>query len=400
MLEDEVANVEPVLLQQQEQPSFAFLRRSLQSRSCCRDVEEDTTAIAPGTIFFIASAACLLWCCGPPLLEYLKKCLLRFAFRISPQSAEAQRANEDGGGGGAAASQELANATLSQEHRRVLINSMLQTKQYESRDQGDTSTAKSTASSDDDGLESSVFVESETVEPYTTEPTKTNDATDMEEPSNHEDDNSAPDPSPGGHCHCHINEDDEQDGCVICLNQYEEGEIIAWSHNKKCEHLFHHQCIMEWLLKHDECPICRNNFMLESTKSDSHDRGGGHGENNNTSSTSRLNAEAQRTPPNNTRTVEALLDDESSEHSLPSQLVRGLELLYRAQFSSSNAQLRFLSEQQQQQQQAEQGTEEALPSGVSSPPRSTTRMRSEETTMSPVDGRGTTHGTFGEILNV
>jgi hypothetical protein len=56
--------------------------------------------------------------------------------------------------------------------------------------------------------------------------------------------------------------DDEMlDPCPICLDGYEEGDEICWSHNKHCDHTFHRQCIIEWLMRHDECPICRQDFL-------------------------------------------------------------------------------------------------------------------------------------------
>ena len=31
-----------------------------------------------------------------------------------------------------------------------------------------------------------------------------------------------------------------------------------------CMHLFHFECIMEWLLEHNECPICKYDYKKES----------------------------------------------------------------------------------------------------------------------------------------
>jgi hypothetical protein len=49
--------------------------------------------------------------------------------------------------------------------------------------------------------------------------------------------------------------------CAICLNAYEIGEEICWSKNSHCRHVFHHECIEEWLLKHDNCPCCREDYL-------------------------------------------------------------------------------------------------------------------------------------------
>ena len=49
--------------------------------------------------------------------------------------------------------------------------------------------------------------------------------------------------------------------CPICLEEYKVGDEIAWSKNEECPHAFHFDCILEWLLKHDECPLCRGDFL-------------------------------------------------------------------------------------------------------------------------------------------
>lgn len=49
--------------------------------------------------------------------------------------------------------------------------------------------------------------------------------------------------------------------CSICLQQYEEGETISWAKNEDCNHMYHEECIVEWLSKHDECPLCRTNLL-------------------------------------------------------------------------------------------------------------------------------------------
>jgi hypothetical protein len=45
------------------------------------------------------------------------------------------------------------------------------------------------------------------------------------------------------------------------LSEYEEGDEICLSHNDLCNHIFHRECIQEWLLRHDECPCCRHNYL-------------------------------------------------------------------------------------------------------------------------------------------
>mmetsp|Transcript_24471 Transcript_24471/g.55882 ORF Transcript_24471/g.55882 Transcript_24471/m.55882 type:complete len:261 (-) Transcript_24471:488-1270(-) len=43
--------------------------------------------------------------------------------------------------------------------------------------------------------------------------------------------------------------------CVICLDKYENGEDIISSPN--CSHIFHKECLLEWLVYKDVCPCCR-----------------------------------------------------------------------------------------------------------------------------------------------
>eukprot|EP00567_Pseudictyota_dubia_P018095 CAMPEP_0197436886 /NCGR_PEP_ID=MMETSP1175-20131217/4238_1 /TAXON_ID=1003142 /ORGANISM="Triceratium dubium, Strain CCMP147" /LENGTH=264 /DNA_ID=CAMNT_0042966277 /DNA_START=260 /DNA_END=1054 /DNA_ORIENTATION=+ len=59
--------------------------------------------------------------------------------------------------------------------------------------------------------------------------------------------------------------EDEAPTCPICMVEYEEGDTICWSPNPECTHAFHWECISQWLLKHDECPQCRNNYLNKST---------------------------------------------------------------------------------------------------------------------------------------
>jgi len=51
--------------------------------------------------------------------------------------------------------------------------------------------------------------------------------------------------------------------CSICCEAYVKGDDIAWSKNDNCCHAYHTDCIMEWLMKHDDCPMCRNDYLQE-----------------------------------------------------------------------------------------------------------------------------------------
>ena len=45
--------------------------------------------------------------------------------------------------------------------------------------------------------------------------------------------------------------------CSICLEGYCSGEKVCLSKNSDCPHVFHQECIAEWLKRHDKCPLCR-----------------------------------------------------------------------------------------------------------------------------------------------
>lgn len=44
--------------------------------------------------------------------------------------------------------------------------------------------------------------------------------------------------------------------CSICLNEFQDEEIV--SKLPECKHIFHKECIREWLLRNHICPFCRN----------------------------------------------------------------------------------------------------------------------------------------------
>lgn len=48
-----------------------------------------------------------------------------------------------------------------------------------------------------------------------------------------------------------------KDECVICLENYNVGETICVPIRKECNHVFHEECIVEWLKTHSDCPLCR-----------------------------------------------------------------------------------------------------------------------------------------------
>jgi hypothetical protein len=49
--------------------------------------------------------------------------------------------------------------------------------------------------------------------------------------------------------------------CAICLAEFKPGDAVSWSHDSQCQHQFHRVCIVEWLIKHRECPCCRRRYL-------------------------------------------------------------------------------------------------------------------------------------------
>ncbi|XP_057426908.1 E3 ubiquitin-protein ligase ATL6-like [Lotus japonicus] len=46
--------------------------------------------------------------------------------------------------------------------------------------------------------------------------------------------------------------------CAVCLNEFEDTETLRLI--PKCDHVFHPECIDEWLSSHSTCPVCRANL--------------------------------------------------------------------------------------------------------------------------------------------
>lgn len=49
--------------------------------------------------------------------------------------------------------------------------------------------------------------------------------------------------------------------CPICFEAYKEGDNLAWSKNTDCPHAFHLDCIIDWLMDNDDCPMCRGDYL-------------------------------------------------------------------------------------------------------------------------------------------
>ena len=57
------------------------------------------------------------------------------------------------------------------------------------------------------------------------------------------------------------NLDAEKKNCVICLEEFKEGDDGIYL---PCFHLFHKNCINEWLRRHDDCPVCKFKLTYEN----------------------------------------------------------------------------------------------------------------------------------------
>jgi hypothetical protein len=70
----------------------------------------------------------------------------------------------------------------------------------------------------------------------------------------------------------------DDDVCYICLDSFEVGDVVMWSRRRRqeqangkgmiltgCQHVFHHECLMPWLLekRENECPSCRSCFIVD-----------------------------------------------------------------------------------------------------------------------------------------
>ncbi|XXG83708.1 hypothetical protein AAC387_Pa10g1401 [Persea americana] len=49
--------------------------------------------------------------------------------------------------------------------------------------------------------------------------------------------------------------DGDQCECAVCLGEFEEGDPVRILPH--CHHVFHLQCIDEWIISHSICPLCR-----------------------------------------------------------------------------------------------------------------------------------------------
>jgi hypothetical protein len=58
---------------------------------------------------------------------------------------------------------------------------------------------------------------------------------------------------------------EEQAVCAICLSRFEDHQLVCEFNNGSCEHVFHKDCMICWLITDDysHCPMCRQNYLLK-----------------------------------------------------------------------------------------------------------------------------------------
>lgn len=51
---------------------------------------------------------------------------------------------------------------------------------------------------------------------------------------------------------------EDGDLCAICLGEFAEGDLVC---PLPCSHVFHPECIQEWLVKRNSCPLCKARLL-------------------------------------------------------------------------------------------------------------------------------------------
>jgi hypothetical protein len=59
--------------------------------------------------------------------------------------------------------------------------------------------------------------------------------------------------------------EEEMAGCAICLSRFRPQQLVCESNNSSCQHVFHKDCMVDWLMKDNErCPMCREVYLLKT----------------------------------------------------------------------------------------------------------------------------------------
>ena len=48
----------------------------------------------------------------------------------------------------------------------------------------------------------------------------------------------------------------ENSSCYICYDEFKDNELLK---QLKCGHIFHQECLSQWLINKDNCPYCNQN---------------------------------------------------------------------------------------------------------------------------------------------
>lgn len=51
-----------------------------------------------------------------------------------------------------------------------------------------------------------------------------------------------------------------KESCIICVDEFAKEQTLI---NLECNHFFHEECIISWLKKRNQCPICRKEFKTD-----------------------------------------------------------------------------------------------------------------------------------------
>jgi hypothetical protein len=63
--------------------------------------------------------------------------------------------------------------------------------------------------------------------------------------------------------------EEEMAGCAICLSHFKPQQLVCESNNALCQHVFHKDCMVDWLTKHhDNCPMCRGVYLPKTVEGD------------------------------------------------------------------------------------------------------------------------------------
>ncbi len=56
-------------------------------------------------------------------------------------------------------------------------------------------------------------------------------------------------------------QDASTEHCPICLNEFEDKELVASGSRKCCKNFFHKECLTSWLQLQSTCPCCRQEIL-------------------------------------------------------------------------------------------------------------------------------------------